>query len=121
MREASLLTGTTKDGAFVAGRSGKSAGPRGWRQQPLFLPRILKKFETNTHTYWHQRRTDVEYLLKDIATMLALPYYKIYYAHYSGQVPEPRKVGKTRIYDEADIQRLRQHFAKKQQRRTGNN
>ena len=61
----------------------------------------------------------MEYLLKDVATLLALPYYKIYYAHYSGQVPEPRKVGKTRIYTEADLERLRQHFAVKQ-RRTSN-
>lgn len=61
----------------------------------------------------------MEYLLRDVATLLALPYYKIYYAHYSGQVPEPRKVGKTRIYTEADLERLRQHFAMKQ-RRTSN-
>jgi DNA-binding transcriptional MerR regulator len=56
----------------------------------------------------------VEYVLRDVATLLALPYYKIYYAHYSGQVPEPRKVGKTRIYGEADLERLRNHFAKKE-------
>ena len=56
----------------------------------------------------------MEYLLRDVATLLAMPYYKIYYAHYSGQVPEPRKVGKTRIYTEADLERLRHHFATKQ-------
>lgn len=55
----------------------------------------------------------MEYVLKEVATLLALPYYKIYYAHYSGQVPEPRKVGKTRIYTEADLERLRRYFAKK--------
>ena len=55
----------------------------------------------------------MEYLLRDVATLLALPYYKIYYAHYSGQVPEPRKVGKTRIYTEADLERLRKHFAQR--------
>jgi DNA-binding transcriptional MerR regulator len=55
----------------------------------------------------------VEYLLRDVATLLALPYYKIYYAHYSGQVPEPRKVGRTRIYTDADLERLRRHFAQR--------
>ena len=55
----------------------------------------------------------MEYVLRDVATLLALPYYKIYYAHYSGHVPEPRKVGKTRIYTEDDLERLRKHFAKR--------
>jgi len=55
----------------------------------------------------------VEYLLRDVATLLALPYYKIYYAHYSGLVPEPRKVGKTRIYTDADLERIRKHFAQR--------
>ncbi len=58
----------------------------------------------------------MEYVLRDVATLLALPYYKIYYAHYSGQVPEPRRVGKTRIYTEADLERLRKHYAIRQRK-----
>jgi len=58
----------------------------------------------------------MEYVLRDVASLLALPYYKIYYAHYSGQVPEPRKVGKTRIYTETDLEMLRKHFAQKEKK-----
>lgn len=60
----------------------------------------------------------MEYVLRDVANLLALPYYKIYYAHYSGLVPEPRKVGKTRIYTEEDLERLRQHFAQRNDKGT---
>lgn len=63
----------------------------------------------------------MEYLLRDVATLLALPYYKIYYAHYSGQVPEPRKVGKTRIYTESDLDRLRKYFAQRNAKTIDNN
>ena len=63
----------------------------------------------------------MEYLLRDVATLLALPYYKIYYAHYAGHVPEPRKVGKTRIYSEADLERLRKYFAQRNAKTNDNN
>lgn len=63
----------------------------------------------------------MEYVLRDVATLLALPYYKIYYAHYAGHVPEPRKVGKTRIYTEADLERLREYLAQRNAKMIDNN
>ena len=80
--------------------------------------KILKIIDTSLLYMETQRRTAVEYLLRDVATLLALPYYKIYYAHYSGQVPEPRKVGKTRLYNEDDLERLRIYFVQKEGKRT---
>jgi hypothetical protein len=77
------------------------------------MKKILNINETSLLYTRTQRRTAVEYVLRDVATLLAVPYYKIYYAHYSGLVPEPRKVGKTRIYTEADLESLRKYFAQR--------
>jgi DNA-binding transcriptional MerR regulator len=48
--------------------------------------------------------------LQEVAKLLRIPYSRIYYAHYAGRFPEPRKYGRCRLYSAADVDRLRSHF-----------
>jgi DNA-binding transcriptional MerR regulator len=56
-----------------------------------------------------------EYSLSEVARLTGVPYYRIYYSHYTGQIPEPRRVGRTRIYSEEDVQNIKEHFAIKEE------
>ncbi len=51
-----------------------------------------------------------EYSLGEVAQLTGVAYYRLYYAFYTGQLPEPKKVGKTRIFTEKDVQNIKEHF-----------
>jgi DNA-binding transcriptional MerR regulator len=55
-----------------------------------------------------------QYSLNDVVRITGVPYYRLYYALYTGQIPEPQKIGRTRIYTEQDVQKLKEHFAVKE-------
>ena len=57
-----------------------------------------------------------QYSLSEVARVTGIPYYRIYYSHYTGQIPEPRRVGRTRIYSEKDVQKIKEHFSKKEKK-----
>jgi len=57
-----------------------------------------------------------EYTLNEVARLTGIPYYRIYYGHYTGRIPEPKRVGRNRIYTEADVQKITEHFAAKEER-----
>jgi DNA-binding transcriptional MerR regulator len=55
-----------------------------------------------------------EYTLNEVAQLTGIPYYRIYYGHYTGRIPEPKRVGRNRIYTEKDVEKIKEHFAKKE-------
>lgn len=50
----------------------------------------------------------------EVASRLGVGYWKIKYAHASRHIPEPLRVGNTRLYTEDDIKRLELYFGKKE-------
>ena len=56
-----------------------------------------------------------EYTLNEVALLTGIPYYRIYYGHYTGRIPEPKRVGRNRIYTEHDVQNIKEHFANKKE------
>lgn len=56
-----------------------------------------------------------EYSLNEVARLTGVAYYRLYYAFYTGQLPEPKKVGKTRIFTENDVQNIKEHFGIKEE------
>jgi DNA-binding transcriptional MerR regulator len=57
-----------------------------------------------------------EYTLNEVARLTGIPYHRIYYGHYTGRIREPKRVGRNRVYTEKDVQRIKEHFAGKDQR-----
>ena len=55
-----------------------------------------------------------EYTLNEVARLTGISYYRIYYGHYTGRIPEPKRVGRNRIYTDKDVQRIKEHFSKKE-------
>jgi DNA-binding transcriptional MerR regulator len=55
-----------------------------------------------------------EYTLNEVARLTGIPYYRIYYGHYTGRIPEPKRVGRNRIYTEKDVKIIIEHFASKE-------
>jgi DNA-binding transcriptional MerR regulator len=55
-----------------------------------------------------------EYSLREVAQLTGVAYYRLYYAYYTGQIPEPKKVGKTRIFTEKDVEIIKEHFGIKE-------
>jgi len=55
-----------------------------------------------------------EYTLNEVARLTGIPYYRIYYGHYTGRIPEPKRVGRNRIYTDRDVRRIKEHFARKE-------
>ena len=55
-----------------------------------------------------------EYTLNEVARLTGVPYYRLYYAHYTGRLPEPKRVGRNRIYTDRDVQRIKEHFTGKE-------
>jgi DNA-binding transcriptional MerR regulator len=49
--------------------------------------------------------------LRDVADVLGITYRKLYYAHWTRQLPEPRKCGRVRLYTVKDVDRIRAYFA----------
>ena len=56
-----------------------------------------------------------EYSLGEVAQLTGVAYYRLYYAIYTGQLPEPKKVGKTRIFTAKDVQNIKEHFGIKEE------
>jgi hypothetical protein len=57
-----------------------------------------------------------EYTLNEVVCLTGIPYYRIYYGHYTGRLPEPKRVGRNRIYTVADVKRIKEHFAEKEEK-----
>jgi hypothetical protein len=55
-----------------------------------------------------------QYSLNDVVRLTGVPYYRLYYAFYTGQIPEPQKIGRTRIYTDKDVQKIKEHFTGKE-------
>jgi len=55
-----------------------------------------------------------EFTLNEVVRLTGIPYYRIYYGHYTGRIPEPKRVGRNRIYSEKDVQRIKEHFAERE-------
>ncbi len=54
--------------------------------------------------------------VSEVAEMLGVYPGRIYRAHRMGRVPEPLKVGNTRLYTDADVEQLRDYFSKQKAR-----
>jgi hypothetical protein len=39
-----------------------------------------------------------EFTLNEVARLTGIPYYRIYYGHYTGRIPEPKRVGRNRSF-----------------------
>lgn len=61
--------------------------------------------------------TRKEYTLNEVALLTGIPYYRIYYGHYTGRIPEPKRVGRNRIYTEQDVKNIKEHFAMKEEKK----
>jgi hypothetical protein len=48
-----------------------------------------------------------EYTLGEVARLTGIPYYRIYYGHYTGQLGEPKRVGRIRVYTDEDVQNIK--------------
>jgi DNA-binding transcriptional MerR regulator len=48
--------------------------------------------------------------MMEVARRLGIPFYKIRYAHYSGQLAEPEWGKGRRVYTEADVARVATFF-----------
>jgi DNA-binding transcriptional MerR regulator len=57
-----------------------------------------------------------EYTLNEVAWLTGIPYYRIYYGNYTGKLPEPKRVGRNRIYTEEDVRKIKEHFAEKEEK-----
>src|SRR5262249_49514852 len=57
-----------------------------------------------------------EFTLTEVAQITGIPYYRIYYAHYTGRLPEPKRVGQNRVYTQKDIRKIQEHFDRKETR-----
>ena len=58
-----------------------------------------------------------QYSLGEVARLTGIAYYRLYYAFYTDKLPEPKKVGKTRIFTDSDVQRIKEHFAGKEKQK----
>jgi hypothetical protein len=78
----------------------------------IFFFKILEV----TLIYRNRKEGDMprEYTLSQVAVLIGIPYYRIYYGHYTGKIPEPKRVGRNRIYTVKDVQKIKEHFAKKE-------
>lgn len=52
------------------------------------------------------------YTVRQVADRLGVRWYRIKYSHQAGHVPEPLRVGGSRLYTEEDIRLLRAYFGK---------
>ncbi|NQU23563.1 MAG: MerR family transcriptional regulator [Candidatus Nealsonbacteria bacterium] len=50
------------------------------------------------------------YSIADVARLLEVQQYQVEYAHRTNKVPDVRQVAGKRIYDEADLRRVANHF-----------
>jgi DNA-binding transcriptional MerR regulator len=48
--------------------------------------------------------------LKEVADVIGVTYRKLYYAHWTHQLPEPTKCGRVRLYTAKDVDRIRAYF-----------
>ena len=52
--------------------------------------------------------------LKEIYFDLQVPFYKIKYAHEILAIPEPKKIGGIRVYDEKLIKKVKAYFSNRE-------
>jgi DNA-binding transcriptional MerR regulator len=55
-----------------------------------------------------------EYSLGEVARLTGVAYYRLYYAYYTAKIPEPKKIGKTRIFTDEDVEIIKEHFGRKE-------
>ena len=53
------------------------------------------------------------YSTSEVAMRLGVKFYQVKYSHQAGHVPEPRRHGNHRFYDDDDVKRLAVYFNKK--------
>jgi DNA-binding transcriptional MerR regulator len=51
--------------------------------------------------------------IREVASRLNVKWYRIKYSHMAGLVPEPMRVGNTRLYADTDVRRLEHYFQQK--------
>lgn len=54
------------------------------------------------------------YTTREVAEKLNIKYYRITYCLQAEHVPEPKRAGNLRLYDEGDIKRLEKYFKGKE-------
>ena len=54
------------------------------------------------------------YTIGEVADTLGVKFYRIKYAHQSGLVNEPSRIGNRRLYNDDDVRRLREYFCWKE-------
>lgn len=68
------------------------------------------------HNYWcmdnpQESGMAAYYSTRQVAELLGVRWYRVKYSHQAGHVPEPLRIGNVRMYDEADIERLKKYFS----------
>lgn len=48
--------------------------------------------------------------LAEVARATGIPYYRVVYAHQTGAIPEPPRVGNHRVYRPGDVQAVIRYF-----------
>ena len=54
--------------------------------------------------------------LKEISFELKVPFYKIKYGHEILAIPEPKKIGGIRVYDEKLIKKVKAYFSNRERK-----
>lgn len=48
--------------------------------------------------------------LAELSRATGIPYYRVVYAHQTGAIPEPPRVGNHRVYRPGDVEAVVRHF-----------
>ncbi len=59
--------------------------------------------------------------LIEVSRETGIPFYRILYAENAGWLPPPMRIANKRVYQRADIDRIRQHFADKEKHEQARN
>ena len=54
--------------------------------------------------------------LMDVSKDTGIPFWRIIYAEQAGYIPEPMRIACKRVYMKNDVQKIKEHFAKKEDR-----
>jgi DNA-binding transcriptional MerR regulator len=52
--------------------------------------------------------------MPDVVRETGVPYWRLYYAELNGCLPEPKRIGRNRVYTDTDLRRIREYFENKE-------
>jgi hypothetical protein len=80
----------------------------------MILPRFLRETRSPPLHDGGGDEVDTPLLtLAELSRSTGIPYYRVVYAHQTGAIPEPPRVGNHRVYTPEDVERVREHFAQR--------